>query len=122
MLEKENNIEQVITIKPKVIQREGLFVIVRSLVNETFTEDFSVNLRQFIVYNPTSRVIKVSYNTRVSTDDYDFIINATKMFVSPPVNFSTISVLQETFSAARLVPKLYVYKKCYWSPSVYSLT
>ncbi len=73
--------------------------------------------KQFCIYNPTSRVIKVSVGLG-NTDIYDFSIAANKLFVSPPFDFTQLTVTQDTFTAALVNPTFTAYKYGIFSPVV----
>lgn len=76
---------------------------------------------QFVVYNPTTLVIKLS-QFNVLTDGYEFIVNANKCLVSPPLNFTQLNYIIDGFVPGRIRPTVYFYDRWIGSPGVSSIT
>jgi hypothetical protein len=105
----------------RAIPNKSINIQFTPLVNSSGIINYASAMKQFAVFNPTTRVIKIGLSW-VTTNDYIWIINANKMVVLPPVNFNVLSYLQETFTAQSVVPTLYAYDCWELSPSVSSIT
>lgn len=101
---------------------DGLDISAISLVNASGLVNFSANMKQIAVFNPTLRIIKIAFSGNLSTNVYDFIVNPNKLVVFPPINFDFVSWLQETYTAGSVNPTLIAYKCGILAPSVSSIT
>ena len=77
---------------------------------------------QLVVYNPTSKVLKLG-DSNVNTNDYLFVVQANKYFISPVFYFSEITVFVDSFAAfSGTTPFIYIYDKPMFNPMMSSIT
>ena len=97
------------------------YVVVGQLNLATGTIDNEMGCNQIVIINPTALVIKVS-PAIARTDAYDWIINAQKVFVSPVVEFLSLSYVIDAFASGLIRPSFYLYRRGHFTPGVSSLT
>lgn len=93
-----------------------------SLVNASGYANYSSNMKQIAVFNPTTRIIKIALDGNIGTNAYIFIVNANKLAILPPINFDIVNWLQETFVSGSINPMLIAYSKGDLAPSISSIT
>jgi hypothetical protein len=99
--------------------------------NDTFNEainkavkivNYEQAKRQFVIYNPTGLVIKVGLSY-CDTDHYIFIVNAGKMFVSPPLVFTRLYIVTDSFvDTLKTFASVYAYPRAIYTPQTSSIT
>ncbi len=76
---------------------------------------------QFVVNNPSVKVLKLSQKT-VLTTQYEYLIRAGSIFVSPKFNFTELSFIIDAYSdGLYLLPIIYCYDVWIGTPGSYSL-
>lgn len=85
---------------------------------QNYQVDFTY--RQFVVLNNTANIIK-GWSDLGDSTNYEFIINAAKMFVSPVFDFKQLSFVEASYSALPPFAILYLYPRGILTPGIYTL-
>lgn len=94
--------------------------VVRFIMTDQPSYQVDFTYRQFVVLNNTPNIIK-GWSDLGDSANYEFLINATKMFVSPIFDFKQLWFTEASYSALPPFAILYLYPKGLLTPGVYTL-
>ena len=118
------------SVNPKAVMNygsgsNGLPMQVQPLSQDNVKGRFSLGGRckQVGYYNPTTTIIKLSLTKSfVDSTSYEYIINANKVGLLPPLNFTDVNYLQEAIVAGVVLPLLFFYECIVGNPNNNSIT